>query len=88
MKRNLTYPADFEFLNVLEYAALRRMAIEIQFKQNPNSWERIFIDKVKLKDGKAWLTSTAGKIFEESEILAVDTPFSGFDSDEIGCLCE
>ena len=88
MKRNLTYPTDFEFLNVLEYAALRRMAIEIQLKQKPENWERIFVDKVKLKEGKAWIKSTSGHTYEESEILAVDTPFSGFNADEIGCLCE
>ncbi len=88
MNRNLTYPSDFEFLNKLEYAALRRVAIEIQLKETPESWEKIFVDKVQLQEGKGYILSTSGKTYKELDILAIDTPFQSFDSDEIGCLCE
>ncbi len=80
-------PSDFEDLNALEYAAIRRQVISIEFKAEPDAWKSFFLKKVENeKEGIVVITTNEEKISLD-HINRISPSFEQIELDVIGCLC-
>lgn len=76
-----------DFINHLEYAAIRRVVVELQLKDQPDIWKKVFIQKVSARNNEFSVQTLGGETIAGENILALIPPFEDYDSDAISCMC-
>jgi len=87
MTGKIIYCTEDDFVNYLEYAAVKRLVVELAFRTNPQQWRSLFIRKVWMDDQETGIEITKGQRYLLEELHAVQTPFDDYDLDALSCLC-
>ncbi|MEZ4826434.1 MAG: hypothetical protein R3C61_09085 [Bacteroidia bacterium] len=77
----------FDFVNHLEYAAIKRVVIELKLRDNPGEWKKVFIRKVVARENVFHILTLGGDTIAGTEIMALIPPFEDYDADAISCMC-
>lgn len=80
-------PSDFEFLNALEYAAIHRQVISVEFQAEPAVWHSTFIKEVENERGAVIVITSKGEKIPLDHISRISPSFKEIDIEAIGCLC-
>ena len=87
MTGKIIYSTEADFVNYLEYAAVKRLVVELAFRDNPQQWRSIFIQRVWMDARQTGIETTKGQRYLLEELHAVQTPFDDYDLDALSCLC-
>ena len=79
-------PDHLFFDSFLEVAAVKRMVVNIQWKDDER-WENIFVKKVRYLDEDLQILTSTGRSFLKSELKQVSMPVDRDDLESISCLC-
>ncbi|MEM8901759.1 MAG: hypothetical protein AAGC85_26860 [Bacteroidota bacterium] len=79
--------SDFEFLNALEYAAIRRQVISVEFQAEAGVWHSTFIRGVENENGGIIVITSKGEKIPLGHISRISPSFKEIDIEAIGCLC-
>lgn len=87
MNGKIIYSTESDFVNYLEYAAVKRLVVELAFQDNPQQWQSLFIQRVWMDGHQTGIETTKGLRYSLAELFAVNTPFDQYDQDALSCLC-
>ncbi|MEZ4774198.1 MAG: hypothetical protein R3D00_13525 [Bacteroidia bacterium] len=87
MDKTIILNTALDFINHLEYAAIRRVVIELQLKDQPDVWKKVFIKRISARDNEFSVLTIGGETISGADILALIPPFDDYDSDAISCMC-
>ncbi|MDX2246713.1 MAG: hypothetical protein SF052_08065 [Bacteroidia bacterium] len=87
VEKKIILNTAIDFVNHLEYAAVRRLVVELRLREAPDLWQKIFIKKVTANDSQISVLTLNGRTIAGEDILALVPPFDDYDTDVISCLC-
>jgi len=87
VNEKIIYRTEADFVNYLEYSAIKRLVIALAFQSDQGRWQALFIQRVWMDDEQVGIETTKGKRYSLDELYAIIPSFDHYEQDALSCLC-